>query len=284
MRRSHFMRRSLDNYNIPPAGKTTLKPGQSYILFIFACVGILGAASSIPALNDLYPVIVEKSSLTRSVDIKKMINLMFAQDAFIAAIAAFFGVKMREKVPFGDSLIIRFFKKESFAGVNIKKIFLYSVVFPALLGIILVLILKGWNSFFPSVSAIPVNIMHAGTTYSVKNSFLAIFYHSVFQEVFARFFILTLIVYFFQKRGPAGVWISIILTALIFCLVPLQVLSGLSGLKYFQLPLAGFLKIVLITGIAGVYAGFVLWRTNFESAVLSQTVIYLCIWLYGSFF
>lgn len=113
-------------------------------------------------------------------------------------------------------------------------------------------------------------IEHAGRGQTALNGFLAAFYGGIVEELVARLFVLTLIVWLlcgFGRRtpSPAIVWTAIMLAALLFGaghLPPAVELWGLSPLVVF--------RTVALNAVAAVVFGWLYWRRGIEMAMLGH--------------
>jgi len=103
--------------------------------------------------------------------------------------------------------------------------------------------------------------------------FLASFYGGINEEIMMRLFLMSLIVWTFykikktsnDKPTALGVWLAIILTAVIFGIGHLPITSALTALT----PLV-ILRAIILNGIGGVIFGWLYWKKGLESAMISH--------------
>lgn len=107
----------------------------------------------------------------------------------------------------------------------------------------------------------------------VWQAFLASFYGGIGEEVAMRLFLMTVLVWiFFKAKRTAegnpttfGVWLAIILAAVLFGIGHLPFTSALVQISPFIVARA-----IILNGIAGVVFGWLYWKKGLESAMISH--------------
>jgi hypothetical protein len=100
--------------------------------------------------------------------------------------------------------------------------------------------------------------------------FLASFYGAINEEVIQRFFLLPLCIFIALKtiKGVSAtvlVYLTIIVTSLIFGILHLPALTSLAPISPFSI-----LRLILLNTVAGILFGWLFWKKGIESAMVAH--------------
>jgi hypothetical protein len=118
------------------------------------------------------------------------------------------------------------------------------------------------------VFTLPVTTIQADR----MQGFLASFYGAINEEVFARFFLLSLFVLVFQTILPKYkrnhvIWGGIVFTSLIFGIGHLPALHKLIGFS-----IQGVMRVIMLNGFAGTIFGYLYWQYGLLSSMLAHFI------------
>jgi membrane protease YdiL (CAAX protease family) len=194
-----------------------------------------------------------------------LIIAQLIQSLIIFSIAIFIGLTLYKRVGFNLPILQGWLEGKDTINY-LKSILGISIGLGVLSGIIIVLL----SFLFTPVSSI---FQNAEVSVPIWKGFLASFYGGVGEEILLRLFLMTLIVWIIfkiKKTGDGkpyaiGIWLAIILTAVIFGLGHLPITSTITTIT----PLV-VLRAVLLNGIAGIIFGWLYWKKGLESAMISH--------------
>jgi membrane protease YdiL (CAAX protease family) len=147
---------------------------------------------------------------------------------------------------------------------ELKSIILPSVCFGVLAGILIILSSIPFNKLIPQLSEV---------SSSAWKAFFASFYGGIAEEVLLRLFLVSLFVWITLKikktkdGHPAifGIWLSIILAAIIFGLGHLPATSQITALTGTVV-----IRAIVLNGIGGIIFGWLYWKKGLESAMIAH--------------
>lgn len=124
-----------------------------------------------------------------------------------------------------------------------------------------------------SFSALSLTMLKSEMAAGPGKGFLASFYGGIGEEILFRLFLMTLFVWISAKivRKPdghptdGGIWISIIVSSILFGLGHLGITSDLTAIT----PVV-ILRAILLNGVAGVICGWLYWKKGLESAMIAH--------------
>ena len=147
-----------------------------------------------------------------------------------------------------------------------KSILIPSVGLGVMAGILIILLSIPLNKLIPELQIPEISI-------SAWKAFLASFYGGIAEEVLLRLFLVSLFVWISFKIKKtkdglptnSGIWLSIVLSAVIFGLGHLPATSQI-------LPLTGFVitRAIVLNGIGGIIFGWLYWKKGLESAMIAH--------------
>jgi len=187
------------------------------------------------------------------------------QSLVIYSIAAFFGLLLVKRVGFSMPILEGLLKGEK-TGPYFKSILGLSLGLGVLTAILIIL-----SSLpFGSLSS---TFLHAEVSIATWKSFLASFEGGLAEEVLLRLFIMTLLVWITfkikkTKEGKPtaiGIWIAIILSAILFGLGHLPITSTVTAIT----PVV-VIRAIVLNGIGGIIFGWLYWKKGLESAMIAH--------------
>ena len=195
------------------------------------------------------------------------INLLLSatQNLVMFAVVIFFGLLLSKKVGMGLPIL-----QGTLEGINqnkvLKSIIAPSVFWGVLAGILIILLSIPFNRLIPELSSSEV-------APAIWKGFLASFYGGIAEEILLRLFVVSLIVWItFKIKKTAdghptnfGIWLSIILSAIIFGIGHLPATAEI-------VPLTGLVitRAILLNGIGGIIFGWLYWKKGLESAIIAH--------------
>ena len=192
--------------------------------------------------------------------------LSTAQNLLLFAFVTFIGLLLSRKVGLGLPILEGALKGENKTS-ELKAILLPSIGLGALAGVLIILLSIPFNRVIPEF----VNAEVASP--AAWKGFLASFYGGIAEEVLLRLFLVSLFVWltFLVKKakdgGPTafGVWLSIILSAVVFGIGHLPATAQIAELTGIVI-----LRAIVLNGVGGVIFGWLYWKKGLESAIIAH--------------
>jgi membrane protease YdiL (CAAX protease family) len=194
-----------------------------------------------------------------------MMMAQMIQSLILFAIAIFFGLLLAKRVGLGLPILERIIKREKFGG------YLKSILGQSLgLGVLVTVLIILFSLMFNSVS---LSFLKIEIAVPVWKRLLASFYGGIAEEVLLRLFLMTLFVWISSKIKKTaegkpttlGIWVAIVLSAVIFGLGHLPVTSNLTAITP-----AVVARAILLNGVGGVVFGWLYQKRGLESAIISH--------------
>jgi membrane protease YdiL (CAAX protease family) len=187
------------------------------------------------------------------------------QSLVLFSIAIFIGLKLAKTVGFKLPILEGWLNGKEM-GNYLKSILGISIGLGVLSGLLIILL----SFLFTPVSGI---FQNAEISVPLWKGFLACFYGGVGEEILLRLFLMTLIVWIILKikktsdgkPTPYGIWLAIIISAVVFGLGHLPITSTITSIT----PLI-VVRAVLLNGIGGIIFGWLYWRKGLESAMIGH--------------
>jgi hypothetical protein len=237
-------------------------PWKIFWLLLFAC--ILGMAGVLPLVFALYRKIIAVGPLPMPLPILITVQLMQSALLFAALIAV--GLHLARKTGIETPIMQRWFYG---AGKPVPK---DAVVTPLFVGLAAGAVgLLIFYTFF--LSRIPEWPVAAEAALPVWKRFIACFYGAINEEVLARLFGFSLILWLLGKiarqprplSSPVLFWIANVIIAVLF------VLAHLPSAKIIM-PITPLLLTALfsINGLVSLMCGYLCWKRGLEAAMLAH--------------
>jgi membrane protease YdiL (CAAX protease family) len=227
--------------------------GKLFFILLAACV--ISSMLAIP-----YSLTITSSGIEIS-----PIILLFSmlQNSVLFAHALFFGLLLSKHIGLGLPLLqgVLEGKKQT---QEIKSIMRPSICFGVLAGILIVLLSIPFDTLTPELSHVSAPVWEA---------FLASFYGGIAEEVLLRLFAVSLLVWITFKIKKTkdgrptdfGIWLSIILAAVLFGLGHLPATAQITALTGIVI-----IRAILLNGVGGIIFGWLYWKKGLESAIIAH--------------
>lgn len=194
-----------------------------------------------------------------------LLIIQFIQAMLLFAVAIFFGLKLAARVGFNLPILEGALKGEKQCQ-NIKNILWPSISLGLLVTVLIIL------ASIP-FGALSLDFLKVAMAVPTWVSLLASFYGGIGEEILLRLFFMTFFVWLtlkFKKTSEGrptntGVWLAIILAAVIFGLGHLPITSGLAAIT----PVV-VLRAIILNGIGGIIFGWLYWKKGLEAAMISH--------------
>lgn len=214
----------------------------------------------LPYAFTLQPQVLSQSP----VSIEVFLLLQLVQVLLIFSVVIFIGLHLGHKVGLGAPILTRALK-----GKKVSK-WIGRILWPSIgLGVATALLIFALDfafSFSVDLRSFTAEVP------PVWQGFLALFYGAIGEEILMRLFLMTLFVWISfkikaKKKKPTviGVWIAIILTALIFGAAHLPILASVT-----ELTIVLVIRTIVLNGVGGVVFGWLFWKKGLESAMLAH--------------
>ncbi|AEG17739.1 CPBP family intramembrane glutamic endopeptidase [Methanobacterium paludis] len=187
------------------------------------------------------------------------------QTLVIFSIAIFIGLSLYKRVGFNLPILEGWLEGKKIRNY-LKSILGISIGLGILSGILIILL----SFLFTPVSSI---FQNAEISVPIWKGFLASFYGGIGEEILLRLFLMTLVVWIIfkikktadGKPTDIGIWLAIIITAVIFGLGHLPITGTLTSIT----PLI-IVRAVLLNGVGGIIFGWLYWKKGLESAMIGH--------------
>jgi membrane protease YdiL (CAAX protease family) len=187
------------------------------------------------------------------------------QTLVLFSIAIFIGLTLAKRVGFSLPILEGWLEGKEVL-TYLKSILGISIGMGVLTGLMIILL----SFIFTPVSSIFLN---AEVSVPLWKGFLASFYGGIGEEILLRLFLMTLIVWIIfkikktadGKPTAMGIWLAIIISAVIFGLGHLPITGTITSIT----PLI-VVRAVLLNGIGGIIFGWLYWRKGLESAMIGH--------------
>ena len=261
-----------------PARRTELdRPGYPWRIFwLLLIVSVLGVAAVLPYIFALLPQLLFTSAMPLPVVVA--VQLMESALVFAALIAL--GLLLARKVGVELPLLQWWLYRK---GYGIPR---NSVREPVLSGVSVgALSLLVFYTVF--LSRIPEWPIAAEAALPVWKRFLACFNGAINEEILARLFFLSLILWLLRKlarknsaqRGPVIFWIANLVVAVLFALAHIPSAKLLTPIT----PLV-IVALLTINGAASLLFGYLCWKRGLEAAMLAHFCCNIILHLIGPMF
>jgi membrane protease YdiL (CAAX protease family) len=187
------------------------------------------------------------------------------QTLVIFSMAIFLGLILAKRVGFSLPVLEGWLEGRE-VGSYFRSILRISIGLGLLSGVIIVVL----SLFFTPVTATFQNVE---LSIPLWKGFLASFYGAISEEIVMRLFLMTLIVWIIfkikktedGKPTTLGIWIAIIVSAVIFGLGHLPITGSITSVTPLIIGRA-----VLLNGVGGIVFGWLYWKKGLESAMMGH--------------
>lgn len=187
------------------------------------------------------------------------------QTLVIFSVAIFLGLILAKKVGFSLPVLEGWLEGRE-VGNYLRSILGISIGLGVLAGVLIVVL----SVLFTPVASTFQNVEIA---IPLWKGFLASFYGAISEEIVMRLFLMTLIVWIIfkikktedGKPTTLGIWIAIIISAVIFGLGHLPITGAITSITPLIIGRA-----ILLNGVGGVIFGWLYWKKGLESAMIGH--------------
>ncbi|HSS22284.1 MAG TPA: CPBP family intramembrane glutamic endopeptidase [Pyrinomonadaceae bacterium] len=237
---------------------------------------VLSIVATIPAAIALITVILAKVEVPKA-PLPLLILVGAIQNLSLLAVIIGLGLKLSRSLGLGAPLLESLTRGERTTGTRGK--LLTGLLAGLVVGIILVLLL------FALVSRLPNLPFVLAARLPFWKRFLFCFYGGVYEEVFTRLFLLTLIAWIANRTwrkatgelSSAAFWFANFLSAVLFGLGHLPAAS-----LFLQITPLVVVVAIILNGIAGMTFGYLYRRNGLESAMVAHFTADFVIWVLGA--
>ncbi|MDR2964868.1 MAG: CPBP family intramembrane metalloprotease [Treponema sp.] len=188
-----------------------------------------------------------------------------AQSLVLFAIATFFGLFISKRIGMGLPILEGVLQREN-EFKEFKLILLPSVSLGVLAGVLILVLSYPFNKLIPEFQDMKILV-------PAWKGFLASFYGGIAEEVLLRLFLVSLIAWIFYKIKKSkdgtppifGIWIAIILSAIIFGLGHLPATAQIVELNTIVV-----LRAIVLNGVGGIIFGWLYWKKGLEAAIIAH--------------
>ena len=196
-----------------------------------------------------------------------LLTTQFIQSLIISVIAIFAGLYFAKKVGFGLPILEGWLE-----GKPVKDYFISILPISIGLGIIAGVLILGLDYLF-SFAGAAINVSTSQLIPPAWQGFLASFYGGINEEILLRLFLMTLFVWIFfkikktetGKPTKAGIWLAIILAAIVFGIGHLPTVAAITALTPILVA-----QTIILNSIGGIIFGWLYWKKGLESAMISH--------------
>ncbi len=222
----------------------------------------LSAMAVLPYLMQLQPELFAKLP----VPLPAFFVLQGVQMMLLVGVLTLCGLRMGRHIGLGSPLMQAWLGRTAAPEASVLRP-VQAICLGTLVGAVLIATSRWLDPLLPE----PLHaIAEPGAGQTAVNGVLASFYGGIAEELLARLFVMTLIVWLFSAFGrrkprPAMFWTAIMLAALLFGaghLPPAAELWGWSAIVVF--------RTLLLNAVAATVFGWLYWRRGIEMAMLSH--------------
>ncbi|MDR2658365.1 MAG: CPBP family intramembrane metalloprotease [Spirochaetaceae bacterium] len=227
------------------------------LFFILLVLCVIASMLVIPYSLALSPNKIEITPL--------ILLLSLVQNLVLFAVVVFWGLFFSKRVEMGAPVLQGFLEGKN-KTKELKSLLAHSIGLGVLTGVLIVLISIPFSKTTPELQALDTSI-------PAWKSFLASFYGGIAEEILLRLFLVSLFVWITFKIKKSqdgkplvfGIWLSIVLAAVIFGLGHLPATARITPLT-----VAIIIRAIVLNGIGGVVFGWLYWKRGLEAAIIAH--------------
>lgn len=259
--------------------RRTDPPGYPWKIFWLLLVGaILGVAAILPYVFGIFGKVIAAQSLP--MPLPALIVIQFMENALLFAALLSLGLLLARKVGIETPILRRWLYSEKTELA--KGVVRVPVSGGVIIGFLILLVF--YTFFAPRIPDWPLG---AEATLPIWKRFLACFYGAINEELLARLFLLSLILWLAKSitrdkspgsSGPAF-WIANVIVSLLFALAHIPAAKLLMEIT----PLV-IAAIFCTNGTASLLFGYLCWKRGLEAAMLAHFAADLVLHVIGPMF
>lgn len=232
------------------------------LFIILLIASIFGTIAVFP-----YTLTLENVLQNLQVPLYLFLTGQIIQTTIMFAFVIFIGLFLAKKVGLGLPVL------EGWLEGREVKSYLKSILGISVgLGILAGILITGLDFLF-SFAGAAINVAQASVNPPVWQGFLASFYGGINEEILLRLFLMTLLVWIFfkikktseGKPTKTGVWLAIILAAVIFGIGHLPAVMTITSLTPLMV-----VRTIVLNAAGGIIFGWLYWKKGLESAMISH--------------
>lgn len=187
----------------------------------------------------------------------------FIQSVILFSVAIILGLFFSKKVGFTLPLIETLIEKGNYK-IILKNILGKSTI----IGIVVAVVIYILDFLFTAQGAGITT--HQGLA-PIWQTLLASFYGGITEEILMRLFLMTLFIWLgmkiFKQKAPSmiGIWIPIVLAAIIFGLGHLPITASITEINTLVI-----VRAIVLNGVGGIVFGWLFWKKGLESAMIAH--------------
>lgn len=240
------------------------------LFWILLGASIFAIIALIPVIPTILSNLPEDYSPRLPLPLHLLLVFQLVLVVFVCAVCIFFGLHLSRRVGLGVPILEGWLEGKE-VRTHLKSILGISIGLAVLVG----LLTTGIQSL-SSLFGKPLTISEI--TLPIWQRFLLSFYGGIVEEIMLRLFLMTLLVWIFYKIKKTeedkptnmGLWLAIIISALLFGIGHLLAAASLTSLTPFVVA-----HIVVGNAIGGMAWGWLYWRKGLESAMISHFSVHM---------
>ncbi|MBO9700061.1 MAG: CPBP family intramembrane metalloprotease [Sporocytophaga sp.] len=228
-------------------------------------IGLAGVASLL--LSDL-PLENLPAEVMEKIPLETLRFLILINPTILVLIATGIGTILYERVNLSLPLLQKILDKRVNTSLDLKGIVVQGCLLGVLAGVSIVAIAYFFSPFLPKI------LIESNA--NIKLSLITkLLYGGITEELLCRFGLMTLFVWIlfkiFRKLNTAVYWIAIVLSAIVFSLGHLPLVSRLIN----DLSFSVYAYIILANSIGGLFFGYAYWKRGLECAFIAHAFAHL---------
>jgi membrane protease YdiL (CAAX protease family) len=244
---------------------------KSFILFFI--LGIFGLFAMIPSVISI--IEEQLQDIPNAPDLPPLILAVVSMitPLFLLIIAIIVGNLLAPRVGLKSYIVQRVAENKSFWS-SLKPNILKGIGYGLVLAVIQYLLELAFQPWLPE------GLKLDAESRSLLNTLGGIFYGGIVEEILLRWGLMSLFIWIgwrlFQRDksqpSPRVIWISILLTSLLFAIGHLGATILLAPLT-----LVVFVRMIVLNGMAGVLFGWLFWKKGLEVAMIAHATVHIII-------
>lgn len=250
------------------------------LFIIFFALGIVGLLTIVPSVLSIIEVQLKDTPNVPDLPPLVLAIVSMITPLILLIIAIIIGNLLAPRLGLKSYIAQRVAENKSFWSSFKPNIF-KGIGYGVLLGGILYLLELAFQPWLPE--GLKLNVLESR---SLLNTLGGVFYGGIVEEILLRWGLMSLFIWIgwrlFQgdkpQPSPKIIWISILLTTLLFALGHLGSTVLLAPLTFVV-----FVRMIVLNGISGVLFGWLFWKKGLEVAMIAHAMVHitlsLIVWL-----
>ncbi len=251
------------------------------LFWLLFAIGIIGMVAIIPIAIDLFGSVISTAQPPPPLPLPLIILLGAVQNLTLLALMVFLGLKLGPRVGLGAPLLAGWLNGNSVTSqwrASLSASLREGLIAGIGIGVVLLIVLIAVVPLLPNLPFVTAGRL------AVWKRLLACLYGGLFEEIFSRLFLLSLIAWLANKAlpkpnerlSPAAFWISNLVVAVLFGLGHLPSASLVMPITPLVVALA-----LAFNGIAAIAFGVLYRKRGLESAMIAHFTADFVIYVVG---